>query len=357
MPDQRVLPLTQTNNMQQTKGLLRVVLFLSVFFTFSALAEDVLPAKVSNNQGQDAQVLLKKIQVAAQRLNYSGTFVYQQSSQMRTSRITHILSGKNEVEKLEVLDGKPREYIRNNDDVACYVPEAKTVLIEKRVTRDVFPAILAANPTDLAEHYTIKMGETGRVAGHDCQAVVLEPKDKLRYGYKLWADRATGLLLKAQTFDAKSELVEQIAFTQIEIGNIDHSRVKPSFSNTNGWHIENSVLKQVDLSNWSVMPPPGFKKIQEVKRLISDTPSPTTAASQHAQVAQREVSQIVFSDGLAAISVFIEPGSPSRTEGAMQQGAMNVIGRRQGDYWLTVVGEVPAAAIRQVSSSIEFKSK
>jgi sigma-E factor negative regulatory protein RseB len=341
--------------MRQTQGLLRVVLFLSAVVAFSAQAENALPTKVNNNQ--DAQVLLKKIQSAAQRLNYSGTFVYQQSNQMRTSRITHILSGKNEIEKLEVLDGKPREYIRNNDDVACYVPEAKTVLIEKRVTRDVFPAILAANPTDLVDYYSVKMGETGRVAGHDCQAVILEPKDKLRYGYKLWADKATGLLLRAQTFDAKNEVVEQISFTQIEIGNIDHNRVKPSITNTNGWHIENSVMSQVNLSGWSVTPPPGFKKIQEVKRLISDTQNTGASATQHGVTTQREVSQIVFSDGLAAISVFIEPGSQSRTEGSMQQGAMNIVGRRQGDYWLTVVGEVPGSAIRQVSNSIEFKSE
>jgi sigma-E factor negative regulatory protein RseB len=65
----------------------------------------------------------------------------------------------------------------------------------------------------------------------------------------------------------------------------------------------------------------------------------------------------VFSDGLAAISVFIEPGSQSRTEGSMQQGAMNIIGRRYGDFWLTIVGEVPAGALRQVANSIEFKSK
>jgi sigma-E factor negative regulatory protein RseB len=72
---------------------------------------------------------------------------------------------------------------------------------------------------------------------------------------------------------------------------------------------------------------------------------------------QREVLQLVFSDGMAAISVFIEPGSQSRTEGSMQQGALNIIGKRQGDYWITIVGEVPPAAIRQVANSIEFKPK
>ncbi|WP_050465467.1 MucB/RseB C-terminal domain-containing protein [Herbaspirillum autotrophicum] len=341
--------------MRQAQGLLRFALLLSACIAFSVHAETAVSDKVSSNQ--DAQTLLKKIQSAAQRLNYSGTFVYQQANQMRTSRITHLLFGKNEVEKLEVLDGKPREYIRSNDDVACYVPETKTVLIEKRVTRDVFPAILAANPTDLVDYYNVRMGETGRVAGLDCQAIVLEPKDKLRYGYKLWADKATGLLLRAQTFDAKNEIVEQISFTQIEIGNIDHSRVKTSFPNTNGWHVENAVMSQVNLSGWSVTPPPGFKKIQEVRRLISDTQNSGARTAQSGNTTQREVSQIVFSDGLAAISVFIEPGSQSRTEGSMQQGAMNIVGRRQGDYWLTVVGEVPGAAIRQVSNSIEFKSK
>ena len=351
----RVLPLTQINNMQQPQGLLRVVFLILLIVTFSVKAENALPAKVGNDQ--DAQVLLKKIQAAAQRLSYSGTFVYQQSSQIRTSRITHILSGKNEIEKLEVLDGKPREYIRNNDDVACYVPEAKTVLLEKRLTHDVFPAFLTANPADLIDFYTIRMGEVGRIAGHDCQAVLLEPKDKLRYGYKLWADQQTGLLLKAQTFDAKNELVEQISFTQIEIGNIDHHRVKSSFPNTNGWHVENSVMSQANLTDWSVTPPPGFKKIQEVRRMISDTQSASASSTQHGITTQREVSQIVFSDGLAAISVFLEPGTQNRTEGFMQQGALNIMGRRQGDYWLTVVGEVPAAAIRQVSNSIEFKSK
>jgi sigma-E factor negative regulatory protein RseB len=71
---------------------------------------------------------------------------------------------------------------------------------------------------------------------------------------------------------------------------------------------------------------------------------------------QREVSQIVFSDGLAAISVFIEPGTQSRTEGSLQQGAMNILGKRQGEFWLTIVGEVPSNAIRQVANSIEYKA-
>lgn len=341
-------------HMRQTLVLLRFVVALSSLAAFSTYAENA----DSLNDKREAQTWLKKIQSAAQKLNYSGTFVYQQANQMRTSRITHLLSGKNEIEKLEILDGKPREYIRNNEEIICYMPETKTLLVEKRVTHDVFPAILAANPSDLAESYDVRKDETGRVAGYDCQAIVLEPKDNLRYGYKLWAEKSTGLLLRAQTLNDRKEVVEQISFTQISIGNVDKNGVKPSFPNTSGWRVENTVMSQVNLSGWTVKSmPPGFKKIREVKRLVSDTSTTTAASSANVQSRPREVSQMVFSDGLAAISVFVEPGSYSRTEGSMQQGAVNIIGKRQGDFWLTIVGEVPAAAIKQVANSIEFKPK
>lgn len=345
-------------SMRQTLGLFKFVVALSLLFAFSANAEN---AELLSEK-REALSWLKKIQSAAQTLNYSGTFVYQQSNQMRTSRITHVLDGKNEIEKLEILDDKPREYIRHNDEVICYVPEAKTLLVEKRVTHDIFPAILAANPTDLTEFYDVRKDIAGRVAGRECQAIVLEPTDKLRYGYRLWADKSTGLLLRAQTLNERHDVVEQIAFTEISIGNFDRNRVKPSFPNTSGWHVENATMSQANLTGWTVKAlPPGFRKIREVKRMVSNDAASTSSASGRthvsAQPSQREVAHMVFSDGLAAISVFIEPESQSRTEGSMQQGAMNIIGKRYGDFWLTIVGEVPSAAIRQVANSIEFKSK
>ncbi|WP_019140879.1 MucB/RseB C-terminal domain-containing protein [Noviherbaspirillum massiliense] len=345
--------------MRQTHVLLKFVVALSTLVALSAFAG----SGDTSAEQREAQAWLNKIQTAAQRLNYSGTFVYQQGNQVRTSRITHLIDGKNETEKLEILDGKPREYIRNNEEIICYVPEAKTLVVEKRVTHDIFPAILAASPSDLAQTYQIRNGEAGRVAGHDCQSIVLEPKDNLRYGYKLWAEKSSGLLLRAQTLNEKHEIVEQISFTHIAIGNVDRSRVKSSFVNTNGWRVENALTSQASLSGWTVKSlPPGFKKIREVNRLVSDQPAAASsgaagAQGNHAPATQREVSQIVFSDGLAAISVFIEPGTQSRTEGFMQQGAMNIMGKRQGDFWLTIVGEVPSAAIKQVANSIEFSPK
>jgi sigma-E factor negative regulatory protein RseB len=266
-----------------------------------------------------------------------------------------VKSGKNEYEKLEVLDGKPREYIRTNDEIICYVPDNKTLLVEKRVTQEVFPALPNANPARLGDYYRLSKGGRGRVAGYQTQAILLEPRDNLRYGYRLWAETKTGLLLRAQTLNGKGEVVEQIAFTQIEIGRIDRSRTRSSFANTQGWHIERAAMESASLSGWSVKAmPPGFRKIREVKRLVTNGTTATRAGS-HAQQ-PREMAQMVYSDGLAAISIFIEPGSASRTEGYMQQGAMNIAGKRQGDFWLTIVGEVPAVAIKQVANSIEFKT-
>jgi sigma-E factor negative regulatory protein RseB len=315
-----------------------------------ALAAYIRNANASSPDG-DAQAWLGKIQTAAQRLDYSGIFVYQQANQVRTSRVTHMKRGQDEMEKLEVLDGKAREYIRTNDDVLYYVPETKTLLAERHVAQEVFPAILTAKPSELAEYYDIGKEGTERIAGFVCQIVTLQPKDNLRYGYRLWAEKSTGLLLRAQTLSGNGSAIEQVSFTQLKIGNIDRTALKPNVSDTKGWRVENAVASPAQLPEWRIKVPPGFRKIREVVRTVSDS------TSANGEGASREISQIVFSDGLAAISVFIEPGTQSRTEGSLQQGALNVLGKRLGRFWITIVGEVPPAAVKQIADSVEFKSK
>ncbi len=335
---------------------------LSFFLLLGAAAGSVSTTLFAQNiEAQEIQQMLRQAQIAAQKLHYSGTFIYQQANQIRTSRITHGTDSRGEVEKLEILDGKPREYLRRNNEVACYLPEIKTIQIEKNVTQEVFPALLTNNTQALAELYTIKKAELGRVAGNTCLILKLEPKDALRYGYRLCLDKTSGLLLRAQTMNARNEVIEQIAFTQIDIGEFDKTRLKPSFQNTNEWHVENLMVQANAQSGWSVtFLPAGFKKTREMKRLIPISLVASGATAQglvQAQMKSHPVIQMIFSDGLSTVSVFIEPVSGNRTEGSLQQGAITIMGRRQGDYWLTVVGEVPFAAIKQVMDSIEFKSK
>ena len=297
---------------------------------------------------REAIAWLKKIQAAARNVNYEGTFVYQAANQVGASRISHLYDGKNNLQKLQNLDGKSREYVWVNDEVTCYIPEAKVMLVEKKTSQEeLFGTKLPANFADQASNYNLRNSEPGRVAGYDCHGLVLAPKDSLRYGYRLCAEIGTGLLLLAQTINENNQVLEQIAFTELVIGGIDRSRVKPSVTNTQGWRVEHVLINHTQAMGWQVKwLPPGFKKVREIRRKLNES-----STSGH------EAVQMVFSDGLASISVFVEDATPNRSEINVQLGARNIISKRRGESWLTVVGEVPAAAIKQLANSIEYKPK
>lgn len=321
-----------------------MVLAMALVSSGARAADDThQPAKLDAPHVEGA-ALLSRIQDAAQHQNYAGTFVYQAGGQMQSSRITHLSEAGSELEKLEILDGKIREFIRHDDEVRCYLPDSKLLLVESRAKADKFPAFLTAAAPDVDTYYNVTRGGVERVAGHNCSVLSLEPRDSLRYGYRLWSDQETGLLLKAQTLDDHGNVLEQVAFTDVTIGtHIDKTRVKPTIVSTDGWRVEHFRSVPVDLTGqgWSIAAePPGFRKIMEVQRTMGSG---------------REVGQIVYSDGLAAISVFIEPlGGPNQSPGEVQKGLINILAKEGGDHWLTVVGEVPSATIRQVADSVEF---
>ncbi|MBC3880080.1 MucB/RseB C-terminal domain-containing protein [Undibacterium sp. LX40W] len=330
----------------------RLVYRLGVFFLSGILP--LVAFAQSNPDDAEMGKLLQSIQSAARKLSYSGTFVYQQGNQIRTSRITHGYDGDVEVEKLEILDGKPREYVRRNGEVNCYLPESKTIQVEKNLTQEEFPALLNESANLLPQSYLIRKAQMSRVAGAECQVLSLQPKDSSRYGFKLCVEKNTNLLLGIQTLNPRQEVIEQIAFTQVSIGDIDKSRLKPSYSGIANWKTEYLTVKANVNSGWSVKSlPAGYKKTLETRRLI---PMSASAAGNDSNVVKsHEVVQMMFSDGLSTFSVFIEPNLGNRTEGSLQQGAMTITSKRLGEHWLTVVGEVPSAAIKQVVSSIQFK--
>jgi sigma-E factor negative regulatory protein RseB len=293
----------------------------------------------------EAMTLLKKIYRATEKLSYAGTFVYQQGERTETSRITRRAGPGGEIERVEVLDGLPREIVRTRDTVRCYLPESQTVKVERRTDPRAFPAMLPEHISDLARNYTIARGETVRIAGFDCQAVVLTPKDDLRYGYKLWADVNSGMLLKARTFNRKGETVEQFSFAQLAIGNVPRELVKTRHA-AQKWRIEDAAVAPANLgrSGWtlgSVLP--GFRKITEVTRRLGEA---------------RPVGQMVYSDGLAAVSVFIEPMS-GRTEtvrpGPSSLGAFQIYTREVANHIVTVVGEAPAASVQRFATAVEYR--
>ena len=186
-----------------------VWLFASLLFAQGALA-----------QGQpEALSLLGRAVSASQRTSYIGTFVYQSGSNVETSRVAHYVdTDGNSVERLEVLDGSPREVIRVNDEVRCYLPKEKIIIEDRRGARKTFPSLLPESVGALSDYYTVRKGPPGRVAGFDTQSVLLEPKDGYRYGHMFWIEAQTGLLLKARMVNERGEAIEQFAFAQLEIG-------------------------------------------------------------------------------------------------------------------------------------------
>ena len=288
---------------------------------------------------------LQRIYRATETLSYTGTFVYQQGNRSETSRISRRADSAGGVEKLEVLDGTPREILRTRDEVRCYLPESRTIKVDRRSDPRAFPALLPQQVGSLAEYYDISLGGTRRIAGYDCQAIHLRPRDDLRYGYTLWADKRTAMLLRAQTFNREGELVEQFTFAQLEIGSVPRARLRPPAS-ARDWRVEQAGVSPADLgrSGWRIGAElPGFRKIVEIQRLMRDA---------------RPVGQIVYSDGIAAVSIFIEPmsGRPERAQiGLAGLGAVNVYTREVADHLVTVVGEAPAASVQRIGNTVEFR--
>ncbi len=309
----------------------------------------VAPALAADRAApQDGLAWLKKMADASRELNYAGTFVYRHANQTETSRIVHYVNvAGGEFERMETLDGPAREIIRTNDQVVCYLPESKTVIIEKRGKRR-FPAMLPDRLTGVTENYTVRVGGRDRVAGHECQVIVLEPKDDLRYGHQFCADAVSGLPLRARTYSEKKEPLESFAFTEIKLGGtFDRDTVKSRYSAiSRNWRVDHSGSPTTEVSTdtgWVLTrQPAGFKKLTELKRSIAGR-----AAA---------VSHIVYSDGLAAVSVFIEPLPKARIAHSLShQGAVNIYIRPVAAHMVTVLGEAPAATVMQIANSLEFR--
>jgi len=296
----------------------------------------------------DAMAWLTKIAAASRHINYHGTFVYQHGkNQVETSRISHFVDARGEYERLETLDGPRREIIRNNNNVTCYLPESKTVVIEKRAVRR-FPVMLPEQLSGIGDNYVVKKGEPSRVAGYDCQIITLDPRDNLRYGHKFCAELTTGLPLRAHMLNDNNDVVESFAFTQVTIGaGVSKDMLKSRYAGVSRtWRVDKSALEQTETSahtGWMLKnQPAGFKKLTEMKRVISSRAT--------------TVSHLVYSDGLAAISVFIEPMPKSPPPyGPTYQGAVNIYVKSQADHMVTVVGETPARTVKLIAESLSSR--
>jgi sigma-E factor negative regulatory protein RseB len=286
---------------------------------------------------------LRAVGTAAQRANYTGTIVYMRGDEVRSSRIVHFFDGAAPRERVLTLDGRPREFIRQGEEVQCLYPKLRRIVIEHSGPRTTFPALGQLDGNRVLEHYALTVGDMERVAGLECRMLQLGPRDSLRYGYKLCVEPGSGLLMKIQVMGGDEAVIEQVAFSDVRIGeSINASELKPSWP-TAGWEVVRHPSRHIELSRqgWSITAPEGFQKLTEVERRLGDS--------------TQEALQAVYSDGLATVSVFIEPGAGvADPEPPPHHGPFSAFMRRVGDARVTVVGEVPPNTAQSIADSVRF---
>ncbi len=299
----------------------------------------------------DARIWLQRMHAAASQLNYQGTLVVSAGGSMSSSRLAHYCEGQQYLERVDMLDGQPRRVYRHNDQVLTLWPAAKVARLELRESVALFPAVLSGSEDQLLERYDMLAEDGDRVAGLEAAVFVLRPKDSHRFAQRLWADRASGLLLRADVLAPDGRVLEAAAFTEVSIGvKAQPDSVLVPMKNLEGYRVLRSAPQRTALEaeGWRLTPPvAGFRQVSCVKRGMA-------TASNGVGNSQGDVLQSIFSDGLTHVSVFIEPFRADRHRpGTVAFGATHTLMQAHGSSWITVMGDVPMATLKKFAAALE----
>jgi sigma-E factor negative regulatory protein RseB len=306
---------------------------------------------LSSLAAEDAWLLLQKTAYAARELNYQGVFVYHNGKQTRSVQITHMNQNGQEMARNVVLDngaaGQPREVYSQGNNVVIVRPKNQKVVMEKRRGQNLFPAMLPTDLRAIESSYSAQLGSIEMVAGREAQIIELVPSDAYRYSYKIWADSEFGLLLKMTLLDSKKQTLEQIEFSQISMLNSqDANWFQPKIDVTKSYEMEDTTAVSQTDSSWIVAElPAGYVKIEHRLLVVPGKTAP--------------VDQMIFSDGIASVSLFIEPVTKGVRPkmGHMLIGSTNICANVIDGHQITVVGEVPEATVMQIAKAVSFKKQ
>lgn len=323
---------------------------------FASCGVQAQPQASAPLEKSEVRAWLLRIHSAAQQRNFQGTFVVSAGGQVASSRIAHYCDGRNQFERIESLDGQMRRVFRHNDLVATVWPASRVAVLEHRETIGTFPALLHTDGDKLSDHYEVRKLGVDRVAGHEADVLLVRPRDAYRYGYRLWAEKDSGLLLRAEVLGEGEDVLESSAFSDVAIGvkPQPESVVKP-MKKLGGYRVDRPALSKThyEQEGWLYKgTAPGFRHVNCVKRSLD----PVTTGAANSEPGP-ELLQTIFSDGLAHVSVFVEPFDPERhrKEMLMSMGATQTLMRRYKDWWVTAVGEVPPATLRIFVQGLERK--
>ena len=313
----------------------------------AANAKSAATAQTDEPPAMGVTEWLQRMHAGARQRNYVGTFVVSApGGDLSSAGIWHVRDGEHQIERIEALSGPQRSTFRRNRNVMTFLPEAKVVKVEKRENLDLFPNLPDQPDSSIGDFYDVRAIGKDRVAGFDADVVQLVPHDGLRFGYRIWSERRSGLVVKLQTVDSESRVVEQSAFSELQLdAPVKAQALSQMMSNTSGYRVEKLELERSNAQDegWMLRTPvAGFKPRSFFRRPTAGSEGSGGKPKQDAATVQW-----TFSDGLASVSLFIERYDAARAprDGVLTIGATNAIRRRlpepAGDWWLTAVGEVP----------------
>jgi sigma-E factor negative regulatory protein RseB len=295
---------------------------------------------------------LLRMHEASLRRAYIGTLVVSSGGNMASSRIWHVCDGEQQMERVESLTGAPRSTFRRNDRVITFSPQTRVAVTEKRESLGLFPNLLKTTGAAIDQFYAAHLIGSERVAGLETDVVNIEPRDKLRFAYRVWSEKKTGLVLKLQTLDGQGQMLEEVAFSELQLdAPVSMNKLSRMMANTEGYKLESPELLKTTaaVEGWQLKSPvPGFSSMSCLR-----LPAAGGIAGANGTL------QWIFSDGLASVSLFIEvyEGRRHGSEGVMAMGATHTLTRRWSDkngaWWLTAVGEVPAQTLQAFAQGLE----
>lgn len=291
---------------------------------------------------------LTRMQEASRQRAYTGTLVVSAGSVMSASRIWHVCDGVQQMERIETLTGAPRTTIRRNNEVITFVPDAKTAWIEERESLGLFPDLLRTPANAIPKYYEVRETGVQRVAGHLADVVEILPRDPLRFGFRIWSEQKTGLVVKLQTLGEKDVVLEQLAYSELQLdAPVRMDKLRKMMKDTRGYEVYRPVVRKTtpEAEGWQFKDvAPGFLRMS----------CHTRDASESTEVSSVPM-QCIFSDGLASVSLFVEPLDARRhgAETSAVMGATHSLGMRLGNHWLTVLGEVPPVTLQRFAQALQ----
>ena len=327
-------------------------------FAFMGVLLSSLPQLARS--ADDARDWLQRMNQALSTRNYDGTFFHLSEGRVETMRIVHRVRAGHVTERLQSLDGSGREFVRNNDELTCYLPDQHTVLVQPRSDRGPFLGTLPQFGQGVDEFYQIESLAAARVLGRAAHVIAVNPKDQFRFGYRIWLDEKTAMPLKTQLCDSRGQVIEQILFARLDMPeSIADSELTPAVR-TEGlrWVRQGPSEENASpaLSSYRASElPPGFHL--------------TVSGAQTLGGASEPARHLVYSDGLATVSVFVEaqPASaaadPSTTaptdppmHGLARVGSGFAYSTVVQGHQVTAVGEVPAKTVEFIAHSVKSDS-